>query len=101
MLRLTLRRVLIHATWQRRFPGVGVLAFADHSYLINLGLSDTKAPFLTIGWYRFRPDFLEFDRTQRGPWHFSESSRFRRMSHQFQAATTGRELTAAEQELAE
>jgi hypothetical protein len=93
--------VLIQATWERRIlPGVSILAFLDHSYLIVLGLSSSKAPFMTIGWYRFHPDFLEFDRTHRGPWHFSESMRFRRMSHRFQAACTGRELTAEEQQLA-
>jgi hypothetical protein len=91
--------VNVEATWNRRFPGVAVLAFGDRSYLIDFGWSKDKPPFLTIGWYRWHPDFIDAERASWGPWHFSESMRFRRMSHVFQAAVTGRELTATEREL--
>jgi hypothetical protein len=93
------RRVLVEASWQRRFPSVTLLAFGDRSCLINVGFSEHKPPLITIGWYRWHPDFIEADRTGWGPWHFSEPMRFRRMSHIFQAATTGRQLNRAEREV--
>jgi hypothetical protein len=37
----------VHATWSRRFPFVTILAFADHSYLIDIG-SDHKAPLMSV-----------------------------------------------------
>jgi len=88
--------MLVHATWQRTLPGVHVFAFLDQSYLISFGFSNDKPSVLTVGWYRWHPDFIDLDRFQRGPWHFSESRRFRRMSHLFQAATRDRELTPLE-----
>ena len=86
----------VHATRQRHLVGVGVKAFLDRSYWIDFGLADNKPPALTVGWYRWHPDFVELNRLHRGPWHLSESKRFRRMSHVFQA-TTSRELTLLEQ----
>jgi hypothetical protein len=53
--------VLVHATWQRAFPGVSVRAFLDHSYLIDFAFAGDKPPFLTVGWYRWHPDFLELN----------------------------------------
>jgi hypothetical protein len=57
----------VHATWNRKLPGFDVLAFADHSYLINIG-SDRKIPLITIGWYRWHPNSIEFPRWGLGPW---------------------------------
>jgi hypothetical protein len=58
-------------------PGIGdsrdfkfsllLLAFADHSYEIDIG-SDHKVPLITIGWYRWHPDSIEFPRWGLGPW---------------------------------
>jgi hypothetical protein len=79
-------------------PGLDILAFADRSYLLCIGLGD-KPSLITVGWYRWYPDFIELDRMHRGPWHLSNSRRFQRMSHVFHAATSGRDLTAAEREL--
>jgi hypothetical protein len=59
-------RVLVHATWQRHVPGVSVRAFLDRSYLIDFGFASHKPPFLTVGWYRWHPDFIELDRTRMG-----------------------------------
>jgi hypothetical protein len=89
--------MLVRATWQRHLPGVGISAFLDRSYLVDFGFAENKPPALTVGWYRWHPDFVELNRTRRGPWHFSESKRFRRMSHLFQAAARLRELTPLEQ----
>jgi hypothetical protein len=57
----------VHATWNRKLPGFDVLGFADHSYLINIG-SDRKIPLITIGWYRWHPNSIEFPRWGLGPW---------------------------------
>src|SRR6476659_7160971 len=38
---------VVRATWQRRFPFVSILAFADHTYIILVG-SDHKEPLVEI-----------------------------------------------------
>jgi hypothetical protein len=53
--------MVVHATWSRRFPGFQILAFADRSYLIDIGC-DHKPPLVVIGWYRWHPDSIEFKR---------------------------------------
>ena len=57
---------LVRATWNRSVPGFQILAFADHSYLIDIG-SDAKPPLITIGWYRWKPDSLAFPRWRKLP----------------------------------
>ena len=59
--------VTVHATWNRRFPSFQILAFTDRSYIIDI-CSDHKVPLITIGWYRWHPDSIEFPRWDRGPW---------------------------------
>jgi hypothetical protein len=51
----------VHATWSRRLPGVTVLAFADHSYILMLG-SRNKPPLAELGWTKSRPNFVRFPR---------------------------------------
>jgi len=46
--------------------GFQVLAFADHSYLIDVG-SDHEPPLLTIGWVRRRPNSISFSRRRKPP----------------------------------
>ena len=59
---------LVHATWYREFPwGVTILAFRDHSYLIDIGRRD-KVALVEIGWDRWHPNFIELQRWNRGPW---------------------------------
>jgi hypothetical protein len=53
--------MVVRATWSRRFPGFQILAFADHSYLIDIG-RDHKPPLVVIGWHRWRPVSIEFKR---------------------------------------
>jgi hypothetical protein len=43
---------LVHATWNRRFWRLQILAFADHAYLINFG-TNSKPPLMTLGWCRW------------------------------------------------
>jgi hypothetical protein len=59
--------ILVHATWNKRFPGFQILAFADRSYLIDIG-SDRKPPLIVIGWYRWHPNSIELKRWGWGPW---------------------------------
>jgi hypothetical protein len=59
-------RVTVNATWNRRFLGVQILAFADHSYIIDIGC-DKKPSLVSLGWYRWRPNYIEFPRWQRPP----------------------------------
>jgi hypothetical protein len=56
--------VVVHATWSKRFPGLQILAFADHTYLIDIGRDD-KPPLVTIGWDRWWPDSIRFPRWRR------------------------------------
>ena len=65
---------LVYATWNKSFPGFDILAFADHSYLINIG-SDHKVPLVCIGWYRWHPDSIEFERWGWGPWPRDDQDR--------------------------
>jgi len=54
----------IRATWNRRFRGLQILAFADHTYLLDFG-SDKKPPFMTLGWSRWYPCSLDFPRLHK------------------------------------
>jgi hypothetical protein len=54
----------IRGTWNRKFPGGHILAFDDHSYLVEFG-SDRKPPLLTIGWCRWYPCSLDLPRRRR------------------------------------
>jgi hypothetical protein len=58
---------LVHATWNRSFAGVTIYAFADHTYLMDIGFGD-KIPLVSIGWVRWRPDEIGFPRWDLGPW---------------------------------
>jgi hypothetical protein len=49
----------VHATWNRRFWGFQILAFADRSYVIDIGAAHRPA-LVSIGWYRWHPDSIEF-----------------------------------------
>jgi hypothetical protein len=52
------------ATWSRGFLGVQVLAFADHTYEIDIG-SKGKPPLVSLGWCRWYPCTLDFPRFQK------------------------------------
>jgi hypothetical protein len=54
----------VRATWNRRFWGFQILAFADHTFLIDLG-SDRKPPLVTLGWCRWYPCSLKFPRFRK------------------------------------
>jgi hypothetical protein len=54
----------VHATWNRRFWGIQILAFADRSYEIDIGSAD-KPPLVVIGWYRWWPEDIEFPRLRK------------------------------------
>jgi hypothetical protein len=54
----------VRATWSRRFLGVQILAFADHTYEIDFG-SNKKPPLLVLGWCRWYPCTLDFPRFQK------------------------------------
>jgi len=58
---------LVHATWNRSFLGVTILAFRDHTYLVDIGWGG-KIPLVEIGWDRWHPDFIELPRWNLGPW---------------------------------
>jgi hypothetical protein len=51
----------VHATWNRRFWGFQILAFADRSYIIDIG-ANHKPALVSIGWYRWHPDSIECPR---------------------------------------
>jgi hypothetical protein len=55
---------LVHATWNRRFWGFTILAFADHTYEIDIG-SANKPPMISFGWCRWYPCAFEFPRLRR------------------------------------
>jgi hypothetical protein len=54
----------VRATWNRRFWGFQILAFADHTYLIDFG-SDKKPTLMTVGWCRWYPCLLRFPRFRK------------------------------------
>jgi hypothetical protein len=58
---------IVGATWSRRLPGFQILAFDDHSYLLSIG-AHNKVALLTLGWHRWHPNFIEFERWGLGPW---------------------------------
>lgn len=55
---------LVDATWSRRFWCIQILAFRDHSYLIDFGRDD-KPPLATLGWHRWLRTSLSFARPRR------------------------------------
>ena len=49
---------------EKAFRYFQILAFADHTYLIDFG-SDDKPPLMVIGWCRWYPPSIEFPRLHR------------------------------------
>jgi hypothetical protein len=54
----------VRATWNRNFWGFHILAFADHTYLIEFG-TDRKPPLMTVGWCHWHPCSVEFPRFRK------------------------------------